>query len=491
MTHEEELIELLDKKTAEKEYATGLSSEQKKTIENTFKRYGLPCKFIREIKGPQVNCLELDIENGESLCLKSQRDLYDELKTILGEQDIRMVLPRKDKHEGHLEVPNGNRGHIPVGEMFRSATWRESHAELPIMMGKSVDGKTEILDLKTAPNLLLAGATRTGKSIFMYSCLLSLIFKHNPDELKMILVDPKMVEFVRFENMPYLQFPVISTTEDTLKALQWLNKEMERRFELLAEADCKTIQEFNNKKSVALPFIVMFIDELADSMMESRSLMELLLASLCTKSQIVGIHLIVATQRLDYNVLTERIKASFPVRIGFRINDPLVSFSLLNSSEAEYLLGRGDMLFCSPMREELTRIQGIYCSDEELTRIIKSLKIMYGDMKPDVLPTMRDMEATEKSNQFKEEDSDSDEALSQDDRKLLLKAIEIVVEGGCTVSSIQRKLKIGYNKACSLVEMMEKYGIVSPQQDNGMRNVLVDSYDEAVICLSKQSDIRL
>ena len=143
------------------------------------------------------------------------------------------------------------------------------------------------------------------------------------------------------------------------------------------------------------------------------------------------------------------------------------------------------------MREELTRIQGIYCSDEELTRIIERLKIMYGYMKPDALPTMRDMEATEESNQCVEEDSDSDEALSQDDRKLLLKAIKIVVEGGCTVSSIQRKLKIGYNKACSLVEMMEKYGIVSPQQDNGMRNVLVDSYDEAVICLTKQSDIRL
>ena len=355
MTHEKELIELLDKETTARECEKDLLPEQQKAIENAFSCFGMRGNVVHATNAPQVNCFELTMEKGETL--KSPQSIMKKIETTLGEQNIRMLLPMPGRSEFRFEIPNGKWADVAAGEVFGSEVWTKSHATLPLMLGKDVEGNTTILDLEKAPHLLIAGCTGTGKSIFMESCLCSLMFKHTPDELKLILVDPKVVEFTRYENIPYLQFPVINSSKDVLMALQWLIVEIRRRFELLSEAGARNIKALNELHPGALPYIVMIIDELADFMLESRSQMESLLSRICAMSRAVGIHIIISTQRPSPNVLTETLKNNFPMRIAFRMASRIDSRLLIDSCDAAFLVGRGDMLFRGPCGEALRRIQ--------------------------------------------------------------------------------------------------------------------------------------
>ncbi len=464
----------------------------------------------------------------------------------------------------------GHRSEVTAGELFRSAAWRDSHATLPVMMGKNVNGNIVIMDLEKAPHLLIAGSTGTGKTVFMNSCIHSLMFKYNPRELRLILVDPKAVEFEQYNALPYLQFPVINSTKDTLAALRWLITEMERRLVLLSKAGCKDIKALNIHKSSSLPYIVMIIDEISDFMRAARSQMELLLSRVCAKSRAAGIHLIISTLRLDSNVLTRGIMTNFPTRISFRVASHIESRIVLDADGAEYLLGTGDMLFRSPRGGELTRIQGVYVNEKESDRIVYRLESMFGDMKPEELPPAQGVNSTlflalhdqlvdiirdilearldcikddvvneitgeiaanimeqlddkldclkegkiddacdeiadslieywdelqeqeaacevtyeSDGNRAGEAESTNDEALSDEDRALLLKAIQVVIERRKpSTSYIQRQLDIGYNKSAALLEMMERHGIVSPPTGSGARQILVETYEEAVSCL--------
>ena len=206
-----------------------------------------------------------------------------------------MLQTIADEKENHIEVPSENRKVVSAGELFRSQEWINEKGSLPLMLGKSVDGKISILDLASAPNLLIAGCTGTGKSVLMDLCLFSLMFRHTPNDLKLILIDPKYVEYDRYKDLPYLKFPIINNTDDTHKVLLWLNKEIEHRYELLHEADCRDIQEMNRRKTASMPYIVIFINELADSMREARSQMESLLIPLCTRGRAIGIHFVIST----------------------------------------------------------------------------------------------------------------------------------------------------------------------------------------------------
>ena len=435
---------------------------------------------------------------------------------------------------------------VAAGEMFRSTEWRDSCALLPVMMGKSVDGRAAMLDLARAPHLLMAGCTGSGKSIFMDSCIHSLMFRYTPCELKLILADSKFVEFSKYKNLPYLQFPVINSTRDTLRALQWLNMEMERRYEVIGDVGCRDIRTLNEQRPCSLPYIVMIIDEFSDYMVEAKTQMESLLAHLCAKCRATGIHLIISTQRPDYRVLTWSIRANFPVRIAFRMASQADSRRLLDVGDATDLSGFGDMLFRESSTEELTRIQGVFVNDKESARIIEHLKSMYGDMKPNALPLLRGMvynqidvlhgklvnitldvleenmdsinedaidyvceeiadSIIEHWDELKEADTDVYEEPKEDDvadsefmlfeqdrenckREMLKQAIQIVIEGKRPlISHIQRQLKIGYNKVCALIEAMERYGIVSPQVGTDPRRILVDTYEEALSRLPKQN----
>ena len=465
-----------------------------------------------------------------------------------------------------------HRAKVTAVEMFRSAAWRDSHATLPVMMGKNINGKIVIMDLEKTPHLLIAGTCGTGKSVFLNSCIHSLMFKYTPRELKLILVEPKAVEFERYNGLPYLQFPVINSTKDTLAALRWLITEMERRYKVLAEAGCRDIKTLNEQRPCSLPYVVMIIDEFSDFMLEARSQMELLLSRLCANSRAAGIHLIISTQRPCHDVLSGTIMANFPTRIAFRVANHIDSRNILDADGAAYLLGSGDMLFRSPCGGELTRIQGVYVDEQESDRIIYRLESMYGDMQPEELPPAQGMnstpffalhdklvdiirdslearldcikddvvneitgeiaayimeqledkldclkegiiddacdkiadslieqwdelqeaacEATDESdgNRAGEAESTNDEALSEEDRELLLKAIQVVIERRKpSTSYIQRQLVIGYLKSAALLDMMERCGIVSPQRGSASRTILVDTYEEAVSRLPKQN----
>ena len=348
MTREEELIELLDKETIADdaifcEHPLSHSmQEQRNAIEKTFREFGLQGSIVHANCAPQVNCFDFSIGANENPA--AYRDIKDNIQMAVGKSEMRMLLPEPGKNDGRLEIANSHRAAVTAGEMFRSAVWRDSQATLPVMMGKDINGNTVILDLAKAPHLLITGCTGSGKTVFMDSCIHSLMFRYTPCELKLVLVDCKVVEFSKYIDMPYLQFPVINSTNDTLQALQWLNMEMERRYEVIAEAGCRDIRTLNEQRPCSLPYIVTIINEFSDLMAEARKQMEVLLSRLCANSRAVGIHLVISTQRPDPRVLTGGIRANFPTRIAFRMASHLDSRKLLDVDDAAYLLGQGDML---------------------------------------------------------------------------------------------------------------------------------------------------
>ena len=386
MTHEDELIELLDKKTAKEPQDTDVLNRQREAIERTFKSFQLRGRITRSIIAPQVNCFDFICGDGEKPSL--YRAFLNNIRLGLGSVNVRLVLPKSGGGEGRIEVPLEQRAMVSAGELFRSEEWKNAQGTLPMMLGMGLDGKPKVVDLAKAPHLLMAGSAGTGKTVFIEQCLLSLMLRHAPEELKLILSDSRCVEFTKYRNLPYLQFPVLTTAQETVTALQWLNEEMERRYELLNHENCRDIKAMNAKKPGALPFIVMVIDEFADFMLETRKLMESLLSRLCALSRAVGIHLIISTQRPDSRVLTGTIRANIPTRMAFRVADIPDSRKILDADDAECLLGLGDMLFKEPSSEELPRIQSGYVNDQESERIIERLKSMYGDMKPNALPPL-------------------------------------------------------------------------------------------------------
>ena len=549
MTREEELIELLDKEKIDdtifcEHPLSHRMQGQKDAIEATFRKFGLHGFVFHAERAPQVNCFDFSIGPNENP--SAYRGLKANIQMAVGTIGVRMLVPTSDHRYGRIEIAKSFRAVVAAGEMFRSTEWRDSCARLPVMMGKSVDGRTVVLDLARAQHLLIAGCTGSGKSVFMDSCIHSLMFRYTPCELKLILADSMFVEFSKYKNLPYLQFPVINSTRDTLSALQWLNMEMERRYKILHDAGCTDIRTLNERRPGSLPYIVMMIDEFSDYMVEAKTQMESLLAHLCAIGRAAGIHLIISTQRPDYRVLTWSIRAKFPVRIAFRMACQADSRRILDVGDAADLLGLGDMLFCGPGIEELTRIKGIYINDKESARIIDHLKSMYGDMKPNALPLLRGMAYNQIDelhgklvdialnileenmdsinedaidyvcekiadsiidhwNELKETDTDVYEEPKEDDvadsefmlseqdreickREMLKQAIQIVIEGKRPlISHIQRQLKIGYNKVCALMEAMERYGIVSPQVGTEPRTILVDTYEEAISRLPKQN----
>ena len=285
---------------------------------------------------------------------------------------------------------SGGKATVTAGELFRSDAWRNASGELPLMIGKGTDGKIVTLDLATAMDLLIAGRIGSGKSAFMDMCLFSLMLRHTPKELKLILVDSKILEFNKYRDLPYLQFPVITNTRDTLKVLHWLNTEMVRRHQLLAEANCREIRDLNAQKPDSMPYIVMFIDDLADAMLKERTSMEQILDSLSGPCRHVGIHLVISTQRPDSKVLTRGIKSTFFTKIAFQVPSATNSRTILDSEGAEQLRGRGDML-CK-FFSELRRIQGGFINQLECTRILERIRSIYKDFEVQMTAPLPELE---------------------------------------------------------------------------------------------------
>jgi len=417
--------------------------------------------------GPTVT--QYTLKPQEGVKLSQIISLSNDLALALAAHPVRIEAPIPGKSLVGIEVPNSVIATVGLREVLQSRKFRqERKSNLTLALGKDVSGAVYIANLETMPHLLIAGATGSGKSVCINSIIISLLYQNSPDELKFILVDPKRVELSIYNGTPHLLTPVITNAKKTINALKWAAQEMDRRYDILAQADRRNIEDYNKNVRDYLPYIIIIIDELADLMSLAAKEVEALIVRLAQMARAVGIHLILATQRPSVNVLTGLIKANITARIAFAVASQTDSRTILDSGGAEKMLGRGDMLFINAEMSKPKRLQGAFVSDKERKRIIKFLQ---EKSEPDYL-----QEITEKKNGFSVPgisavDEDGDELLDQA-RELIIKA------GKASASYLQRHLRIGYARAARILDLLEAEGVIGPVDGAKPRELLIDRDDE-------------
>ena len=358
-----------------------------------------------------------------------------------------------------IEIPNEKRDGVVLSEILQSENFNKNDIKLPIALGKSISGSPIIVDLTAMPHLLIAGTTGSGKSVCINTIISSLLFKHNPDICKFILIDPKMLELSSYEGIPHLLTPVITDSKKATAALGWTVREMENRYKLMSSVGVRNIDGYNQKHKIKMPYIVVVVDEMSDLMLISGKEIENYVQKLSAMARAAGIHIIMATQRTSVYVITGTIKANFPTRISFQVSSKIDSKTILGEQGAEQLLGKGDMLFMSSANK-IFRIHGPYMSESEIEKITSFLRAQ-GD--PDYIEEI----TLEKRNE------DSKSNINDSDDDLYETAIQIVKnEKKASTSFLQRKLQIGYNRAARMIDQMEENGIVSKANHTGKREVL-------------------
>jgi len=438
-------------------------------LKQTLAEFNIEADIIGIKKGPVVTMFEILPAPGVKL--SKIVALQDNIALSLAAQSVRIVAPIPGKQAVGIEVPNRNRSVVGFREIIEMDLPEWKKMAVPVVLGKDILGKAQLIDLVKTPHMLIAGATGSGKSVCVNSLILSILYKRSFEDVKMILVDPKVVELKLYNNIPHLLTPVITEPKKALQALQWCLCEMERRYALLDSMGVRDISNYNAKIkeqkicTEKLPYIVVIIDEFADLMATSGKELENIVARLTAMSRAVGIHLVLATQRPSVNVITGLIKANIPTRIAFMVASRTDSNIIIDTVGAEKLLGRGDMLYASAVDPAPIRIQGTFVSDQEVENVVTAVKD-YGE--PDYI-----------DEEIFVEDDDEEGARDlfgepmDDDDPLYDQALEIVVQSGkASASYIQRRLKIGYNRAARLVEEMEERGIVGPQNGSKPREVI-------------------
>jgi S-DNA-T family DNA segregation ATPase FtsK/SpoIIIE len=399
--------------------------------------------------------------------------LSDDLALALRAPSIRIVAPIPGKSVIGIEIPNNKRELVCLKDILSTQIFKNSNYKLTIALGKDITGTPFITDLSKMPHLLVAGATGTGKSISLNAMINSLLFKASPAMVRLLMIDPKRIELSVYKDIPHLLHPVVTQAKEATKALRWAVEEMERRYMLLSDRGVRNIDAYNRKilkdKSKAqqpsdvmeetLPHIILVIDELADLMLVSAREVEEAITRLAQMARAAGIHLIIATQRPSVDVLTGIIKANFPTRISFQVSSKVDSRTILDTIGAESLLGEGDMLFMPPGVGKLMRIHGAYIAEEEVKRVTDFLR---AQMKPEYDTSI--LEEIAKDSALEDEDGELDEKYDE--------AIALVMKTGqASISMIQRKLRVGYNRAARMIEVMEKQGIVGPSDGVKPREV--------------------
>ncbi|WP_230199538.1 DNA translocase FtsK [Bacillus testis] len=434
-------------------------------LNETLRNFNVKASVVNITQGPAVTQFEVQPEAGVKV--NKITNLTDDIKLCLAAQDIRMEAPIPGKHTIGIEIPNRTSRPVFLREIIESEAFESSESPLTVAMGLDITGAPIVTDLRKMPHGLIAGATGSGKSVCINTMLVSLLYKATPQELKVLLIDPKMVELAPYNNIPHLVSPVITDVKAATAALKWAVEEMERRYELFAHTGVRDIQRFNkkaeehNQHSDRLPYIVIIIDELADLMMMSPAEVEEAICRIAQKARACGIHLIVATQRPSVDVITGLIKANIPTRIAFSVSSQVDSRTIIDSAGAEKLLGKGDMLFVENGSSKNVRLQGTFVSDEEIEEIVDFVK---KEQKPQYL--------------FQQEDLLSKAQISEERDELFLEACEFVVfQGGASTSSLQRRFHIGYNRAARLMDMMEESGIISEARGSKPRDVLMSKDD--------------
>ncbi|MGI5112205.1 DNA translocase FtsK [Treponema putidum] len=437
-------------------------------LKNTFEEFNISIEITGIRKGPVVTMFEVLPPPG--IKLGKITALQDNIALRLAAQSVRIVAPIPGKQAVGIEVPNESRAIVGFRELIETQIPETEKMGIPIVLGKDVTGEPQTLDLCQTPHLLIAGATGSGKSVCVNSIILSILYNKSPEEVKLLLVDPKIVELKLYNGIGHLLTPVITEPKRALQGLQYCICEMERRYAMLDSMSVRDIKSYNKKikrEKIAaepLPYIVIIIDEFADLMSTTGKELEATVSRLCAMSRAVGIHLVLATQRPSTNVITGLIKANIPSRIAFMVASRVDSQIILDNIGAEKLLGKGDMLYVSTTKPFPARIQGTFVSDDEVEQVVECVKT-FGE--PDYID----------DEIFVDEEEYSQGTLFGDESDPLYdEALEIVLaEGKASASYIQRRLKIGYNRAARIVEEMEERGVVGPANGSKPREVITHS----------------
>ena len=434
-------------------------------LEETLSDFGLEVKVVKIEKGPAITRYELEPAPGIKISRISA--LSDNIALAMKAQSVRIVAPIPGKGTVGVEVPNSETSMVYLKEIIESREFTEAAEEskLAIALGKSISGHPVIADLSDMPHLLIAGATGSGKTVCVNSLIASLLFSTTPDDLRFLMVDPKMVELSIYNDIPHLLCPVVTEPKKVSAALNWIVSEMEKRYKLFAKTASRNIDIYNEKLSNAgadkMPYIIVIIDELADLMVVAQQDIENAITRLAQLSRAVGIHIILATQRPSVDVITGVIKANFPSRISFKVASKVDSRTVLDANGADKLLGKGDMLFVEPGASRPIRAQGSLVSDPEIEKIVNFIK---DQGEPEY---NEDILKGQKKAKFKtfEKDEVYDEAV-----KLVVQTKQ------ASVSMLQRRLGLGYTRAARLIDMMEDEGIVGPYAGSKPREILIGDY---------------
>ena len=473
-------------------------------------------QLLGRTTGPVVT--QFEIEPAPGVKVRQIANLSNDLALAMRAPSIRIVAPIPGRGAVGVEVPNPTAEMVSFRELLETKEFHSARAALPVAIGKDLEGKPVIADLAKMPHLLIAGATGSGKSVCVNTIVTSLVYRHTPQTLRLLMVDPKMVELSVYNTLPHLRHKVVTDNRDAAAVLKWAVLEMQERYELLAANACRNLQDFNKRvqdgaalkeskkadiglgpveyRGGILPYIVVIIDEMADLMMTVQAEVETPIAMLAQKARAIGIHMILATQRPSVNVITGLIKANFPSRIAFRVASQVDSRTIIDGAGAEALLGNGDMLFIPPAKSEPSRMQGAYISSEETERLMKwyddrraakraafaaqGLMLEEGaSAEDDIIAKVREREAAEAA--AADGGGESGEAGERD--KLFREAAEVVIQHqqGST-SLLQRRLKVGYGRAARIIDQLHSAGILGPPDGSKPRDVLVGLDDLDRIC---------
>ncbi len=462
--------------------ADQILESQSQILTGTLQNFGIAGKVTEVHPGPVITMYEF--APGPGIKVARIVTLAHDLAMALKAPSVRIVVPLPGKSTVGIEVPNPVKETVALREILTSEAYAQSRSKLTLALGKDIFGRPCVADLKTMPHLLVAGATGSGKSVGLNSMLLSLLFSAHPDEVKLLLIDPKVLELQIYDGIPHLLHPVLTSPKAAARGLTWVLQEMERRYRLLAEYGVRNIQAYNERIDMAvgdgpravpqkpaeetgdrepdeapqpLPYIVVVVDEFADLMMTAPKEVEEKIARLAQMARASGIHLILATQRPSVDVVTGLIKANFPTRIAYQVSSKTDSRTILDANGAESLLGWGDMLYLPPGTGRLTRLHGSYVSDDEVRRVVEYVKAQAG---PDFCN-----EPAFQEQGIVEENQERDEIYEQ--------AREVVLTSGqASASLIQRRLRLGYPRAARMIEQMQEEGLVSAPGRDGRREVL-------------------
>ncbi|MBC1500852.1 DNA translocase FtsK [Listeria weihenstephanensis] len=434
---------------------------QEELLNETLLNFNVAAKVVNVTQGPAVTRFEVQPEKGVKV--SKITNLTDDIKLNLAAKDIRIEAPIPGKSTIGIEIPNATSRPVMLSEIMNSQAFQMSKSPLTAALGLDISGRPIVTDLQTMPHGLIAGATGSGKSVCINSLLISLLYKATPDELKLLLIDPKMVELAPYNRIPHLVSPVITDAKAATAALKWAVEEMERRYQLFAHAGVRNMEKFNEYSShpehsgEKLPYILIIIDELADLMMVAPSDVEEAISRIAQKARACGIHMIVATQRPSVDVITGLIKANIPTRVSFSVSSQIDSRTIIDTAGAEKLLGKGDMLFLPSGASKPVRLQGTYVGDQEIDAVIAHVR---NQGEPNYL--------------FKQEELLEREIAKEEEDDLFDEACDFVLgQNGASTSLLQRHFRIGYNRAARLMEALEKHNIVSATNGSRPRDVII------------------